>query len=145
MAYLMRTLGPFDTRGRVRTLDGEDDLIVRDTGPKPSVLGEYLLVECKNWDNRVGAPEIKKFAQNVRAARCHTGIIATKNGITGSDQQSTDAHYTIRRHYHRDRIVLIVLTEPDLDRLASLAVGLMDLLVAKYERIRFDERQLSTH
>jgi hypothetical protein len=142
IAYVMRTLGPFDTRGRVRTLDGEDDLILRDTRPRPSVLGDYILVECKNWERRVGAPEIKKFGHNVRAASCHSGIIAAKNGITGSAEELTDARYTVRRHYHRDGIGLIVLTADDLDRLVSRRVSLADLLVTKYEEIRFDERQL---
>jgi Restriction endonuclease len=142
IAYLMRTLGPFDTRGRVRTLDGEDDLILRDTSARPSVLGDYILVECKNWEARVGAPEIKKFAQNVRAASCHSGIVATKSGVTGGEREVTDARYTIRRHYHRDGIVLILLTAADLERLVTRRVSLPDLLVTKYEEIRFDERQL---
>jgi Restriction endonuclease len=143
IAYLMRTLGPFETRGRVRTLDGEDDLILRDTSPQPSVLGDYILVECKNWERKVGAPEIKKFGHNVRAASCHSGIMAAKNDITGSEEEPTDARYTVRRHYHRDRIVLVVLTAGDLDRLVSRRVSLGDLLVTKYEEIRFAERQRS--
>ena len=141
IAYVMRTLGQFDTRGRVRTLDGEDDLILRDTSPRPSPLGDYILVECKNWESRVGAREIKKFGHNVAAASCHSGIFAAKSGITG--RELSDAWYTVRRHYHRDGIVLIVLTAGDLDRLVSRRVSLADLLVTKYEEIRFDERQRS--
>jgi Restriction endonuclease len=141
IAYLMRTLGPFETRGRVRTLDGEHDLIVRDTSPRPLALGDYILVECKNWERPVGAHEVKKFGHDVRAASCESGIIAAKNGITGRERD--DARYTIRRLYHRDGIVLIVLDASDLDRLVSRRVLLADLLVTKYEEIRFDERQRS--
>jgi Restriction endonuclease len=143
IAYLMRTLGGFDTRGRVRALDGETDLILRDANPRPSVLGDYVLVECKNWNKPVGAPEVKKFAQNVRAAACHSGIIATKEGLTGGKEALRDAKYTIRRHYHRDGIVIITLDVQDLDQLVSKRVSLSDLLVTKYEAIRFDEREIA--
>jgi hypothetical protein len=99
-----------------------------------------VLVECKNWERRVGAPDIKKFAANVRAASCHSGIVATRTGITGRTDELTDARYTIRRHYHRDGIVIIVLAEDDVDRMIHGQVAVPDLLLSKYEAIRFDER-----
>lgn len=45
------------------------------------LLGRYLLIECKNWENKVDGTRIKKFITNVRFARCNTGILITKNAI----------------------------------------------------------------
>lgn len=137
VAYLLRTLGGYESRGQVQTLDGENDLLLRDVSDRPSVLGEYVLVECKNWADPVGAPALKKFAQDVRSASCHSGIFVARSGITGTDHR--DARYAVRKSYHRDGVVIMVLDDRDVQRVLMREVDLPDFLRSRYEQIRFDE------
>lgn len=137
MAYLFRTLGPFDTRGRVGSIDTEHDLILRDESDDTRPLGEYVLVECKNWKGPVGASIIREFGQKVRAASCQSGILVAKAGITGVGSNS-DASYTTRIAYHRDGIVLVVVDDNDIEDLLDRKLELAELLRTRYEGIRFD-------
>lgn len=140
--YLFFTARPFEVKRNVLTLHSENDLRVRnliDSDPILELLGRYFLVECKNWVNPVDSKTIKNFISNVRFARCETGILISKNGITGS-RSKDNAWFVVRAEYHKDNIIIIVLDRKDLGMISEEKANLLDLLKSKYEQIRFDER-----
>ncbi len=138
VAYLFRSLGKFDTRGRVAAIDTEHDLILRDERADTRPLGEYVLVECKNWEAHVGAPTVREFTQKVRSASCHSGVLVAKSGVTGKGDGAA-ATFALRTAYHRDGIVIIVLEDEDLQSLIDQELELSELLRSRYESVRFDE------
>lgn len=140
--YLFFTNRPFEVKRNVLTLHSENDLRVRsliDNDPILELLGRYLLVECKNWSDPVDSKTMKNFISNVRFARCETGILISKNGITGS-RSKDNAWFVVRAEYHKDNIVVIVLNRKDLNMISEGKTNLLDLIKSKYEQIRFDER-----
>lgn len=140
--YLFFTNRPFEVKRNVLTLHSENDLRVRsliDNDPILELLGRYFLVECKNWSDPVDSKTVKNFISNVRFARCETGILISKNGITGS-RSKDNAWFVVRAEYHKDNIIIIVLDRNDLDIISEEKTNLLDLLKSKYEQIRFDER-----
>lgn len=140
--YLFFTNRPFEVKRNVLTLHSENDLRVRsliDSDPILELLGRYFLIECKNWSSPVDSKTIKNFISNVRFARCETGILISKNGITGSKTRD-NAWFVVRAEYHKDNIIVIVLDRSDLKKISEEKMNLLDLLKSKYEQIRFDER-----
>lgn len=140
--YLFFTNQPFEVKRNVLTLHSENDLRVRsliDNDPILELLGRYFLVECKNWTDPVDSKTIKTFISNVRFARCETGILISKNGITGSKRKD-NAWFVVRAEYHKDNVIIIVIDRADLELISEEKTNLLDLLKSKYEQIRFDEK-----
>lgn len=142
MAYILMTQGRFEVRRNITTLDAQIDLLARNLNvlnPVLEALGTYILVEAKMWEAPVDAPTVKKFITDMRSASCHSGILVARAGITGV-AGNLDALYTIRKHYHRDNVVVIVLDAIDVQALVDLTVPLDWMLARKYEDIRLEVR-----
>jgi hypothetical protein len=139
--YLFMTSGEYDVRVRTRGLDAEIDVRVRATLPaKPPHhdLGSYLLVECKSRKRKATAAEVKKFATDVRLAGCHCGVLVSVAGVTGASR-GRDAAYTIRKLYHADGTVIVVLDRQRVDDIVFQRSRLVDALRDGYEVVRFDQ------
>jgi hypothetical protein len=140
VGYLFWTSGEYSVRGSTRGLDAETDLRVRATAPANpphSDLGTYLLIECKNTLTVTSAPVVKKFATDVRLAGCRCGVLVTLKGVSGS-RRNRDARYTIRKLYHADGIVIIVIDDGLLTEIVEQQFSLVDALRSGYEAVRFD-------
>ncbi|MBI2012231.1 hypothetical protein HYS91_05700 [Candidatus Daviesbacteria bacterium] len=140
-AYLFSISGRFEVFINSISLHAEHDLKIRNLikdDPILELLGRYLLVECKNWENKPDSSILKKFISNVRFARCDTGILITKKEITGTMRRDS-AWYVIRAEYHKDNVIIIVITLNDLEQIAQEKISFLELLKKKYEQIRFDE------
>jgi hypothetical protein len=132
--------GEYDVSRNTRGIDAEIDLRARATSPdKPphTDLGGYLLVECKNSGSKTDAPAVKKFATDVRLAGCRCGVLVSLPGLTGTSR-TRDAAYTIRKLYHADATVIVLIDQQGLDDIVQMRVALTDALRAGYEAIRFD-------
>ncbi len=141
-AYLFFTIGKFEVSSNIKTIHAEHDLRIRNLiadDPILELLGRYILVECKNWNKKVNSTLIKKFITNVRFSRCDTGVIIAKKNLTGTKNKDS-AWYVVRAEYHKDNVVIIVLTLNDLKKIAEEDTNLLEILKMKYEQIRFDER-----
>src|SRR5580700_11153225 len=75
-----------------------------------------ILVECKNWQNRVGAEEVRIFIDRLRERACEAGILIATNGITGDPASLRAAHRHIARALEQGTHVL-VLTLDDIQGL----------------------------
>lgn len=89
-----------------------------------------LIVECKNWSKKVGAPEIRVFCSKMCDVRSNVGILFSKNGIT------KDARRVIRDAWLRDEIVVIVFDFVDLNGVINGSYNLYEIIKQKYLAVR---------
>src|SRR5262249_370718 len=85
MAYQFEAAGGFRVFLRPRGSDAENDLIVlnlHDSRPL-SMLGNYLLVSCKNTVDRPGSEVIQVLRTRMSDAKCTCAMIVTPGGVTG--------------------------------------------------------------
>lgn len=141
-AYLMcHITGCFPVRN-ASTRDFENDLVVRNlsrhVSPALDILGRYFLVECKNWQDAVGASHLSYFANRVRYGRASFGILFARSGITtGKGTGVDDATFMLHRAYHQDGIVMVVVDQEDLESLAASRESVLQLLLRKHDEVRF--------
>jgi hypothetical protein len=102
----------------------------------------FSLVECKNWQKPVGAPEIRDFVSKIEKSGCKLGFLLSRNGVTGADN-SVDALREIRFAADRLGTFVIVLAEDDLVQVAN-GGSFEDLLDAKFDWLRFDLAHLTS-
>jgi hypothetical protein len=55
-------------------------------------LTNFILVECKNWSGPVGSIEVAWFLTKIEHRALDFGILVAANGITGSADDSKQAH-----------------------------------------------------
>lgn len=122
----------------LRTSSAEIDLVLEYNSPdSPTIFDEYsryLLVECKNWSQSVGANVVRDFKGKMDSAKVDLGIIVASNGITGRSGQ--DAVDELNQYFQRDGVTIVVIDESDLE---SLIVGkdLYEILEGKIFNRRF--------
>lgn len=92
-------------------------------------LPNILLVECKNWSAPIGSQEVSYFVQRLQNRGCDHGILIAANGISGSAQESKQAHYEIAVSLSRG-LHILVLTGAELGTLHKTE-QLVDLLKGK--------------
>jgi hypothetical protein len=92
--------------------------------------GDEIVVECKNWKDPAGKPEINDIAGDMVNRKCKTGILISRKGITGKDFRDANGQRLVWFHSEFDLIILVL----NLDDLKSIARGknLMELLKEKY-------------
>lgn len=93
--------------------------------------GSPIIVECKNWAEKVGAPEISILLDKLQALSpdAKTGILVALNGITGDTY--ADAVLKVREARQRGRYI-IVLDRNDLQEIAH-GVSLSHIIEKKYD------------
>lgn len=134
---------------RVLTKSSELDLVFRildSYHPLYEMFGQYLVVECKNWDKPVGSAVIRSFVGNLQSLSVRGGILITRHGITGDasceDEKMYDKSYArleIVKAYHRHGITVTILDMSDLQSVKE-GCNIVRILLANYEKIRFDMR-----
>ena len=136
--YLFSTIQGFEVRPSIRTSTSEIDRLIRNNSSHPDLklLGDYVQLECKNWSEPVGANEIRDFVGKLRNARCNSGILISKNGITGDCNWINDAKGEIRNAFQQSEIIVINLTLGDLRDILDCK-NLIALVLEKYEEVRF--------
>lgn len=128
---IINSIKGFKVIGRnIRTDAEEIDHIVQNASGIP--WGDPILVECKNWTDPVGKPEVVDFIDKLEFQKSSTGILIAKNGITGTDYR--DAQLKIREALGNKGIRIIVIS---LDELEALNNGndLKKLLLDKYYQV----------
>ena len=125
------------------TFEHEIDLVVTQYGSTPTylleALGRHFLVECKNWDSKVGVQALNHFVAKMRFHRCKCGVIFSRNGLSGdADQDLRYARIARLRWYQQDDCVVIVITKENLDELAEVGGSFAEVLLRGYEAVRFN-------
>lgn len=144
VAYLLTCIAGLElAEFRLKARDHETDLLIRNGvrgDPLFEVFGPYVGVECKNWDRSVGVQEVNHFIANLRFAYLHSGVLVARKGISGGkDEDRRNAELAVLKAFHQDNIIVCILTAADLDRVVRGQVTMPGLLLAEYEKIRFDK------
>ena len=114
----------------IRTSAEEIDLLLKNESGHIfwSQLGSPLLVECKNWNKKIGTDEVVIFKDKLETQGVKVGILIAVKGITGTKKK--DAVLKIREYKQRGfRIVL--LTGEDIEDICD-GVNPTDKLQEKY-------------
>jgi Restriction endonuclease len=132
----------YSGRRRILTLDSEVDLLLQRPSvglPDSDLFEEYLIVECKNTRSAISGRTLKNVGANVRHGGCRVGVLAAAGRLTGgSDGRADFAMYTLRKLYHHDGIVLVVLDARAIGHVLAGTKRLSEALRGSYEAIRFD-------
>jgi hypothetical protein len=150
-SYLALTLPNVHIVPNATTLDYEVDLVVTQHTSTPTylleALGRSFLVECKNWQDPVGADVLNHFVAKMRFHRCRCGVLFSQQGLSGDKVPGRGLSYarlTQLRWYAQDECVVVVVTENHLKELAATGGGSFGaLLLRGYESVRFSISETS--
>jgi Restriction endonuclease len=112
-------------RNELNAFDTEEiDVAIWNDGAADGLffLPNIILIECKNWSNRVGSEELNWFDAKLRSRGLAFGILVTTLGITGQAADLTAAHAIVAAALREGRR-LVVLTTDELLATPSLAKG----------------------
>jgi len=119
----------------------ETDIVVsnlsRASNLSAELLGRHFLVECKNWNDPVGVKDVGYFLYRMRLTHAKFGVILAKNGVTGIETDERAARSLIRRAFHEDGNICVVLNRNDLATLAAGTIAFWSMLLGRIQRIRF--------
>lgn len=71
-------------------------------------LPNIILVECKNWSNRVGSEEVNWFDSKLRNRGLGFGILVAAKGITGESADLTAAHSIVAAALRESRRLVVI-------------------------------------
>jgi hypothetical protein len=122
----------------------QTDAIIRNLTPQSNLVaetfGRHFAIECKNWAKRVGSPECGYFLQRIRLMHFSFGVMLAKDGITGNPKGKKDetaARQLIRRTFHENGTLCIVLSQKHLEALRDENTTLWAMLLKEIEEFRF--------
>jgi len=142
-AYLLKTLPGAHVVSKSRTPDHEIDLIITQRTPHNSylldVLGRAFIVECKNWNVPAGVEALNHFVSKMRFHKCTCGILFSKSGISGEGDAAAlrFAQLTQLRWFHQDGCAVLAVSGDDIGSLLERSTSFGELLLDKYEHLRF--------
>jgi hypothetical protein len=88
---------PKRQREALRALLSEVDLAVWNDDSPWSSFGPVFVVECKNWDRKVGSAEVAWFDWKMRLGGVTTGILLSAEGVTGEVRYLENARAIVAR------------------------------------------------
>jgi AAA+ ATPase superfamily predicted ATPase len=126
----------FDVRQQVQSRTSQLDIhLWFKPGDDPLLrkFGEEIIVECKNWQNPVGKPEINDLAGDMVNRKCKTGILISRKGITGKDFKDANGQRLVWFHSEFNLIILVLSFE-DMKKIEA-GKNLIVLLKEKYQEL----------
>jgi restriction endonuclease Mrr len=104
---------------------------------KLSFLPYVILIECKNWKDPIGSPEVIVFKEKLNSRGLEFGIIVATNGLTGNTADRNAAHNVISSALQQ-KLRIIVFNKEDLlsftsttDIVETIKMKLLDLAVIR--------------
>ncbi|MFR0540571.1 restriction endonuclease [Lactobacillus delbrueckii] len=101
-------------------------------------MGSYFLVECKNYNNKVGVTYLGKFFSLMCYTDTKLGVFIAWNGITGSDNSWNDAVGLVKKLALGEKKYILVLTKADLKKIRQKETNIFTLLEHKYLALKTD-------
>lgn len=101
-------------------LTEEVDVAFFNNGALDGLVGlpDVILVEAKNWSNRVGSNEVAWFDYKIASRGMSLGMIVTNEGITGDPVELTRSHKIVSDALQKGRR-LIVMTVAEIQALTT--------------------------
>jgi len=103
-----------------------------------NILGDYIGVECKRYeDETVNTEQIDHFAMKLKYHGMKSGVIVTKNPISGWKNAKGETYGKLvqTKIFNRDNIVIFDINTDDIDRIFR-GINLVELIIEKYESVR---------
>ena len=138
-------------RRNVKTVynEFESDIIVSNLvqagNLNAELFGRNFLIECKNWDARVGVREVGYFLYRMKLTHTSFGILFASNGITGDSENQEDekrvrraATSLIHRAFNEDGNICVVITTEDLNQLMD-GRSFWAMIVNKVRTVQYGE------
>jgi len=72
---------------------------------------QLILVECKNWSQRVSSNEVSWFDTKLRKRGVDFGVLVTPKGITGNPHDITAAHSIVAGALAERRRMIVISTD----------------------------------
>ncbi len=137
----LKSIEGVEIRGaNVRTTTSELDIVCRynNSDATPLALeGPYFLVECKHRQDRAGAAMVRDLAGKMDTARVTLAVLLSLAGATGANEHR-DARGEITFLWQRQpRKAILLLDRTDVVAVLEGRRELLDVLVDRYERVRF--------
>jgi energy-coupling factor transporter ATP-binding protein EcfA2 len=126
----------FSTRQKVRTRTSEHDIHLwfkPGDDPVLQMFGNEIILECKNWRQPVGKPEINDLAGDMVGRKCKTGILVSRKGITGKAFKDANGQRLVW-FFSGFNLIILVLTFEDIKSIKH-GKNLIDILKEKYEEL----------
>ena len=98
--------------------------------------GPDILVECKNWNEPVGAPQVGWFVHKLQNAQQSIGILVATKGLTGDrEKRSAALHEIDMARASHPRVNVVVLTREEIELIPD-SRSLVRLLHSKLFHVR---------
>ncbi len=91
-------------------------------------LGALILVECKNWAQRVGVPVIRNFAHTLQNKKAKVGVLFTRAGVTRVAQDEI-YQLSLNRQY------ILVVEDADLRQWENGNSSAREVILSKYQTL----------
>ena len=104
---------------------GEIDLMFKNNCPYLEDLGKILIIECKNWDRKVGKNEISTFKDKLSSKNITTGVLI-------ANHFSREAYKKTIEDFRREKIKILLLITDEIKSVIQSGRGLVFLLEQKY-------------
>jgi len=114
--------GPYELDGIITNISNH---------PFLSRLDTYIPIECKNWKEPIGSPEITQFIGKLNLFQCNNGILLSKNGI--KEKTVNELRKDAAR---RNGIYVFVFSERDIKSILN-GNDIISLLIEKFEELKF--------
>ncbi len=137
--YLLSSIPGFRAYRRQRSHSTDYDIVCALEGTDldfRSDLGRYFICECKDWQAPADFTAFAKFCRVLDSAKCRFGIVFSKSDISGKGK-SSDAEREQLKVFQDRGLIIVVISEPDLHRLATGA-NFLAMLRERYESVRLD-------
>lgn len=136
----------FEVRRNQRTSSNEIDLLINwsqsANGHEMQLLekdlGSSFLVECKNYESRVGVTYLGKFVSLMGYTKTKLGVFVAWNGITGSNNSWNDAVGLVKKIALAEEKYILVLSKKDLLKIRQKQTNIFTLLEDKYRALKND-------
>lgn len=131
--YLFSSIEGLYVQPSVRTSTFQLDGIITNTSNHPflKTLNTYIPIECKNWKEPIGSPEIVQFIGKLSLYKCPIGILVSKEGI--KEQTVNELR---KDAYRRNNIYVLVFDERDIQSIIK-GKDVISLIIEKYKELKF--------
>jgi hypothetical protein len=129
-------------KATVNDFSFENDIVIRNLNPTDSLtselFGRHFLIECKNWPtSTVKVSDVGYFLYRMRLSHTKFGVIVAPRGITRDGNDESYSASLIRRAFHEDGSICVVIDETDLDDIESGDTSFLSMLLGKAQSAQF--------
>jgi hypothetical protein len=118
-----------------RTPTGEIDLIFIVNKIQNTLFSNFsniLIVECKNWEEKADAPQVRTFISKIEDVKSNVGIIFSKNGITGNYNHGTDGKGVIKSKWIDKEVLVLEFNINDITDIISNKKSVYEILEQRF-------------